>query len=222
MCFLFPRTNRGWNSLIKTDSVWTQIDLVPFKINMEKSWPNMRLYFTASLRSLHLGQRHYNNHSTLTDHIMKDISNCCKNLRELSFMGLNLLKLKSSTIPKSVVTLQFTKCRISHHWFRPAAEVMNLHNLTTLKMKYNLDSSVCGLHFLLEAQAIPNLENLSVINNPQARYTNYSITGNLIRDLVDNCPKLNTLNVINGWSDEASYQLMRNKGSLKNVSMNKS
>jgi len=134
------RVCRSWRRIIADKMLWRHVDLRDYKLDLKKMWKMIRTHFSPCLQSLQLSgffSPESNNlkKSSLSDAMMKHLSERCSSLKVLDLSFVNMIGVSIQNFPQSIVTLIINSAVFPTAWFADLEKPNILPKLSCLDLK---------------------------------------------------------------------------------------
>ncbi|KAL5021274.1 hypothetical protein ScPMuIL_000429 [Solemya velum] len=114
---------RRWRRITNDNSLWRYVDLLPYRLNLQKTWKVLRAHFSECLRVIRFkgfigtGVSKWKKH-TVSDAMIADLKDRCPNLHEFHLASCNTDNLDSLKLPTTLQKLVLHNCTWQPRWLR--------------------------------------------------------------------------------------------------------
>lgn len=183
------------------NSLWRHVDLLPYRLNVGKTWKVMRSHLSDCLLTFKirgfLGKTGLRRKEfAITNAMLEDLQTRCPNLREFHLHWVNIDEIDSSRLPKTISKLVIRGCTWPAGWLKNA-------DLPELRVLDVIDTRILDAAKVEDFLKFPNIEEL---------YLNfcYRLGDKAVKMLTENLPNLKYLNLSDtSITDLAIHHLCR-------------
>ncbi|KAK3089550.1 hypothetical protein FSP39_004516 [Pinctada imbricata] len=117
------RVNRRWRRILRDKSLWRYVNLLHYRLDLQKMWKVIRSHLSDCLISISVkgfvdkGGPSWNKHS-LSPAMLQDLRERCPNLKELQMYHCNIDNIECTMLPTSLEKLVFHGCYWPCHWLQ--------------------------------------------------------------------------------------------------------
>lgn len=134
-CFA-ARVCQRWREIVSDNSLWRHVDLLSYHLDLQRMWKILRTHFSPCLITLkvrgfaHSETTRKRKKSSLSDSMLKELSNRCPNLKVLHLHDCKTENICVENIPSTVNVLSVTRSSWKPRWFQyKPNNLSNLHSL---------------------------------------------------------------------------------------------
>ncbi|XP_050403790.1 F-box/LRR-repeat protein 12 [Patella vulgata] len=120
---LTGRVNRRCRRIVRDNTLWRHVDLTPYRLDMSKMWKVIRAHFSDVLISMKIrgfsksaGPK--NKKYSMSDAMLKDLSERCPNIKILHLYQCNTDNLDCQKLPATLTTLAVRSSVWQPRWFK--------------------------------------------------------------------------------------------------------
>lgn len=154
---ILHRVCRAWRRVVRDNTLWRHVDLLPYRLNLQKMWKVIRAHFSECLLTMKVrgfvesgGPKQKK--PSLSDAMLRDLGERCPNIRDLHLHMCNTDNISASNLPSSLTRLVLHGCSWQPRWLKG--------NEQTLKNVVDLDLSCCCRVDSYDMQDIGSWTNL--------------------------------------------------------------
>ncbi|XP_060083889.1 F-box/LRR-repeat protein 12-like [Ylistrum balloti] len=154
------RVCRAWRRVVRDNTLWRHVDLLPYRLNLQKMWKVIRAHFSECLLTMKVrgfvesaGPKQKK--PSLSDAMLLDLRERCPNIRDLHLHMCNTDNISANNLPRSLTRLVLHGCSWQPRWLKGHEE-----NLQKIE---GLDLSCCSRVDSFDMQDIGNWKGLKVL-----------------------------------------------------------
>ncbi|OWF41271.1 F-box/LRR-repeat protein 12-like [Mizuhopecten yessoensis] len=131
---------RSWRRVVRDNTLWRHVDLLPYRLNLQKMWKVIRAHFSECLLTMKVrgfvdsGGRKQKKPS-LSDAMLRDLGERCPNICDLHLHMCKTDNISAGNLPGSLTRLVLHGCSWQPRWLKG--------NENNLKNIVDLDLSCC-------------------------------------------------------------------------------
>lgn len=122
---IIGRVCKRWRNITIDNSLWRHVDLLPYKLNLTKTWKVIRKHLSECLKTVRL-RGYFDakgaswNKATVSNAMLDDLHNRCPNITTIHLLQVNIDTLSVEKFPAKLTNLTLNKCSWPVGWLKKA------------------------------------------------------------------------------------------------------
>ncbi|XP_033725010.1 F-box/LRR-repeat protein 12-like [Pecten maximus] len=120
---------RAWRRVVRDNTLWRHVDLLPYRLNLQKMWKVIRAHFSECLLTMKVcgfaesgGPKQKK--PSLSDAMLRDLGERCPNIRDLHLHKCNTDNISASNLPSSLTRLVIHGCSWQPRWLKGKEKIL--------------------------------------------------------------------------------------------------
>jgi len=139
------RVCRRWRNIVADNSLWRHVDLLSYHLDLNRMWKILRAHFSSCLKTMkirgfaHTGTTRKRKKSSISDSMLKELSNRCPNLTVLHLQDCKTENISVENIPSTVKELSISKSSWKPRWLKDQQKYLTNINSLILTRTVRID-----------------------------------------------------------------------------------